>query len=97
MMKLNIKAIILFLFFRFYSASHSKQQFHCERALFASEAVSQSIFSVQQEIASGKERPCNDSLNSNVFYYKVFCLESIAIYTILILWSKKKRGSYRLQ
>jgi len=38
-----------------YSAIHSKQGCHCERALFASEAVSQSmVFPVQHEIASGK-------------------------------------------
>jgi hypothetical protein len=48
-----------------YSAIHSKQGCHCERALFASEAVSQSmVFPVQHEIASGKKRPRNDSLNS---------------------------------
>jgi len=48
-----------------YSAIHSKQGCHCERALFASEAVSQSmVFPVQDEIASGRERPRNDSLNS---------------------------------
>ncbi|MBO9368507.1 MAG: hypothetical protein J7555_07135 [Chloroflexi bacterium] len=50
---------------RNYSAIHSKQGCHCERALFASEAVSQSmVFPVQHEIASGKKRPRNDSLNS---------------------------------
>jgi hypothetical protein len=48
-----------------YSAIHSKQGCHCERAFFASEAVSQSmVFPVQHEIASGKKRPRNDSLNS---------------------------------
>jgi hypothetical protein len=53
-----------------YSAIHSKQGCHCERALFASEAVFQSmVFPVQHEIASGKKRPRNDSLNS---YEKVF-------------------------
>jgi len=40
-----------------YSAIHSKQGCHCERALFASEAVSPSmVFLAQHEIASGKER-----------------------------------------